>query len=64
MSMDVIQPSGDPQVGNLSTPLNGSAFSKAFINALPAYRQGLSPNRRGLEIGMSHGYLLYGPFTG
>jgi photosystem I subunit 11 len=61
--MDVIQSGGDPQVGNLSTPLNGSAFSKAFINALPAYRQGLSPNRRGLEIGMAHGYFLYGPFA-
>ena len=63
MSMDVIQSGGDPQVGNLSTPVNGSAFTKAFINALPAYRQGLSPNRRGLEVGMAHGYLLYGPFA-
>jgi photosystem I subunit 11 len=61
--MDVIQSGGDPQVGNLSTPVNGSAFTKAFINALPAYRQGLSPNRRGLEVGMAHGYLLYGPFA-
>jgi photosystem I subunit 11 len=63
MSLDVIQSGGDPQVGNLATPLNSSGFSKAFINALPAYRQGLSPNRRGLEIGMAHGYLLYGPFA-
>ncbi len=63
MSMDVIQSGGDPQVGNLSTPVNGSAFTKTFINALPAYRQGLSPNRRGLEVGMAHGYLLYGPFA-
>jgi photosystem I subunit 11 len=63
MSMDVVQSGGDPQVGNLSTPINGSAFTKTFINALPAYRQGLSPNRRGLEVGMAHGYLLYGPFA-
>jgi photosystem I subunit 11 len=63
MSLDVIQSGGDPQVGNLATPLNSSGFSKAFINALPAYRQGLSPNRRGLEVGMAHGYLLYGPFA-
>lgn len=61
--MQVIQSGGDPQVGNLATPVNSSAFTKAFINALPAYRQGLSANRRGLEIGMAHGYLLYGPFT-
>lgn len=63
MSIDVICSGGDPQVGNLCTPVNGSAFTKTFINALPAYRQGLSPNRRGLEIGMAHGYLLYGPFA-
>ncbi|BAQ60865.1 photosystem I subunit XI PsaL [Geminocystis sp. NIES-3708] len=63
MSTDLINCGNDPQVGNLSTPVNGSAFTKAFINALPAYRQGLSANRRGLEIGMAHGYLLYGPFA-
>jgi photosystem I subunit 11 len=63
MSTEMIQSGGDPQVGNLATPLNSSGFSKAFINALPAYRPGLSPNRRGLEIGMAHGYLLYGPFA-
>ena len=63
MSIDVVNPGGDPQVGNLSTPVNGSAFTKTFINALPAYRKGLSPNRRGLEVGMAHGYLLYGPFA-
>ena len=61
--MDVIQHGGDPQVGNLATPINGSGFSKAFINNLPAYRQGLSANRRGLEVGMAHGYFLYGPFA-
>ena len=63
MSIDVVHSGGDPQVGNLSTPVNGSAFTKTFINALPAYRKGLSPNRRGLEVGMAHGYLLYGPFA-
>jgi photosystem I subunit 11 len=63
MSLDVIQSGGDPQVGNLATPVNSSGFTKTFINALPAYRQGLSPNRRGLEVGMAHGYLLYGPFS-
>ena len=56
-------PAGDPQIGNLETPLNSSGVSKAIINNLPAYRQGLSAQRRGLEVGMAHGYLLYGPFA-
>ncbi len=60
---DVIKPAGDPQIGNLATPINSSDFTKALINNLPAYRAGLSPQRRGLEIGMAHGYLLFGPFA-
>ncbi|MGF1496101.1 MAG: photosystem I reaction center subunit XI [Elainellaceae cyanobacterium] len=63
MTLDAIKPAEDPQIGNLATPVNSSAFTKAFINNLPAYRAGLSPQRRGLEIGMAHGYLLYGPFA-
>ncbi|MEM8831422.1 MAG: photosystem I reaction center subunit XI [Cyanobacteria bacterium P01_G01_bin.19] len=59
---DAIQPPGDPQIGNLATPLNSSGFSLALIRNLPAYRDGLAPLRRGLEVGMAHGYLLYGPF--
>jgi photosystem I subunit 11 len=35
---------------------------KWFISNLPAYRPGLNPFRRGLEVGMAHGYLLFGPF--
>ncbi|MEO0648181.1 MAG: photosystem I reaction center subunit XI [Cyanobacteria bacterium J06650_10] len=54
---------GNPQIGNLETPLNSSGLSQAFLNNLPAYRQGLSAQRRGLEVGMAHGYLLYGPFA-
>ncbi len=60
---DFVKPAGDPQIGNLATPINSSPFTKAFINNLPAYRKGLSPQRRGLEVGMAHGYLLYGPFA-
>jgi len=60
---DYVKPAGHPQIGNLATPINSSGFTKAFINNLPAYRAGLSPQRRGLEIGMAHGYLLYGPFA-
>jgi len=58
-----VTPVADPTVGNLATPFNSNAFIKAFLNALPAYRQGLSPNRRGLEVGMAHGFFLYGPLT-
>jgi photosystem I subunit XI len=61
--MDVVQHGGDPQIGNLATPVNASGFTKAFIQNLPAYRQGLSPSRRGLEVGMAHGYFVYGPFA-
>ncbi|HEY9301203.1 MAG TPA: photosystem I reaction center subunit XI [Phormidium sp.] len=50
-------------MGNLETPINASAFTRAYINNLPAYRQGLSPIRRGLEVGMAHGYWLIGPFA-
>jgi photosystem I subunit XI len=60
---EVVSAAGDPQVGNLATPINSSDFTKALINNLPAYRKGLSPQRRGLEIGMAHGYLLFGPFA-
>ncbi|MEL6495134.1 MAG: photosystem I reaction center subunit XI [Cyanobacteria bacterium J06623_7] len=59
---DAIKSPGDPQIGNLATPLNASGFSLALIRNLPAYRDGLAPLRRGLEVGMAHGYLLYGPF--
>jgi photosystem I subunit 11 len=52
----------DPSVGHLSTPVTTSALTKTFLGNLPAYRIGLSPLLRGLEIGMAHGYLLVGPF--
>ncbi len=54
---------GDPQLGNLETPVNASGFSKWYISNLPAYRPGLTTFRRGLEIGMAHGYFIYGPFA-
>ena len=53
----------DPQIGNLATPVNRSNFVMTFLNNLPLYRSGLSPFRRGLEIGMAHGYFLLGPFA-
>lgn len=60
---EVVHAANNPEVGNLATPINASGFSLAFIQNLPAYRRGLSPFRRALEIGMAHGYFLFGPFA-
>lgn len=60
---EVVFPANDPQNGNLATPINASGLVKAYINNLPAYRAGLSPIRRGLEVGLAHGYWLVGPFA-
>jgi photosystem I subunit XI len=54
---------GDPFVGHLSTPISDSDFTRAFIGNLPAYRKGLSPLLRGLEIGLAHGYFIVGPWA-
>nr|YP_010952201.1 photosystem I subunit XI [Gloiopeltis furcata]WMP13870.1 photosystem I subunit XI [Gloiopeltis furcata]WOA02468.1 photosystem I subunit XI [Gloiopeltis furcata] len=60
---DFISPyNNDPFVGNLSTPVSTSSLTKTLLSNLPAYRRGLSPLLRGLEIGMAHGYFLVGPF--
>ncbi|WP_310484176.1 photosystem I reaction center subunit XI [Chamaesiphon sp. VAR_48_metabat_403] len=55
--------SPNPEVSNLATPVNSSGIIQSFISNLPAYRAGLAPQRRGLEVGMAHGYFLLGPFT-
>jgi len=56
-------PAAGPEEGNLHTPINNSGFSKFLIGNLPAYRPGMEPLTRGLEIGMAHGFLLFGPFA-
>ena len=58
-----VNPVADPCVGNLETPVNSGYFTKAFLNNLPFYRAGLSPNFRGLEVGAAFGYLLFGPYA-
>lgn len=61
---ELIKPyNGDPFTGHLSTPISDSGFTRAFIGNLPAYRKGLSPILRGLEIGLAHGYFLIGPWV-
>ena len=38
-------------------------MTRALLKNLPAYRFGLTPLLRGLEIGLAHGYFLIGPFV-
>jgi photosystem I subunit XI len=60
----VVKPyNDDPFTGHLATPISASGFTQAFIGNLPAYRPGLSPLLRGLEIGMAHGYFIIGPWV-
>jgi len=61
---DVVSPfQGDPFVGHLSTPITSSGLTKTYLNLLPAYKDGLSPLLRGINIGFVHGYFLLGPFV-
>jgi photosystem I subunit XI len=60
---EVVNPGADIFDGNLSTPINSSPLIRSYINTLPAYREGISPQRRGLEIGFFHGIWLILPFT-
>lgn len=53
----------DPFVGHLATPITSSAVTRAILQNVPAYRFGLTPLLRGLEIGLAHGYFLIGPFV-
>jgi len=53
----------DPFVGHLSTPITTSNITKTYLSLLPAYKPGLSPLLRGINIGYVHGYLLLGPFV-
>jgi photosystem I subunit XI len=54
---------GDPFVGHMATPITTSNFTKTILNSLPAYKSGLSPLLRGINIGFVHGYFLLGPFV-
>lgn len=54
---------GDPFVGHLSTPITTSSLTKTYLSLLPAYKTGLSPLLRGINIGCVHGYFLVGPFV-
>lgn len=61
---DVVSPfQGDVFVGHLATPITSSNITKTYLSLLPAYKAGLSPLLRGINIGYVHGYFLLGPFT-
>merc|ERR1712196_39594 len=59
----VIQPlNGDPFIGMLETPVTSAPLVANYLSNLPAYRTGVSPLLRGVEIGLAHGFFLPGPF--
>jgi photosystem I subunit 11 len=61
---NLIKPYGLDSFGpSVSTPITSSFATQAIFSNLPAYRQGISHIARGLEVGMSHGYFLLGPFV-
>lgn len=63
-SFDVVSSyQGDPFVGHLSTPITTSNIVQSYLSLLPAYKTGLSPLLRGINIGFVHGYFLLGPFV-
>jgi photosystem I subunit XI len=53
----------DPFVGHLSTPISDSAVVRDFLAKLAINRPGLQPVQRGFEIGLAHGYLVFGPMA-
>lgn len=62
-TFDLVAPyQNDPFVGHLSTPISTSNLTRTYLSLLPAYKQGLSPLLRGINIGYAHGYFLLGPF--
>lgn len=61
---DVVSPfQGDIFVGHLATPISTSNLTKTYLGLLPAYKAGLSPLLRGINVGFAHGYFLLGPFV-
>lgn len=62
-TFDLVAPyQNDPFVGHLSTPISTSSLTQTYLRLLPAYKPGLSPLLRGINIGYVHGYFLLGPF--
>merc|ERR1712187_1042913 len=49
-------------IGMLETPVTSAPIVVNFLSNLPAYRTGVAPLQRGVEIGLAHGFFLPGPF--
>jgi hypothetical protein len=63
LQAQVITPlNGDPFLGMLETPITSNGDVAKFLSNLPAYRTGVAPTLRGVEIGLAHGFLIAGPF--
>ena len=61
--MQIIKPiNGDPFIGMLETPVTSSPDVANFLSNLPAYRTGVAPLLRGVEVGLAHGFFVTGPF--
>lgn len=59
----VIKPiNGDPFIGMLETPVTSAPIVSNFLSNLPAYRTGVAPLLRGVEVGLAHGFFVAGPF--
>merc|ERR1719247_4021964 len=59
----VIKPiNGDPFIGMVETPVTSAPIVANFLSNLPAYRTGVAPLLRGVEIGLTHGFFITGPF--
>lgn len=60
---EVVHPAGSPMNGNLATPISASGFTKKLVKNFSAYREGISPTRRGIEVGIAHGFVVFWPFA-
>merc|ERR1711959_553316 len=59
----VVKPiNGDPYIGMMETPVTSAPIVANFLSNLPAYRTGVAPVLRGVEIGLTHGFFIAGPF--
>merc|ERR1711869_130173 len=59
----VVKPiNGDPFIGMMETPVTSAPIVASFLSNLPAYRTGVAPVLRGVEIGLTHGFFITGPF--
>ena len=50
----VLPVNGDPFIGMLETPVTSSPLVASYLSNLPAYRTGVSPLLRGVEVGLAH----------